>query len=348
MKIVYQTVVCLIFVTFLGVIANDNLSRKRVDLGSQWLDTSSITLLNPALTEFYLSFKPISYVQTRIGVMPDLKSYLGNLLGIPFISPYGGGVVNSMYRMGLITMTVPMLAKVMPGSLKKALAQQLGVRPRGLIKALQAINTSFDAIALTNTLTDNAPAPATSIYNIRYHYWVAQWHNPTFVHLRDFQEPVFMGAFETYGVTSTPANGNALAFNALQPQTVHFHQAVSPNNARFYLDPTRAIATFWLAAVSQDKQWVNITYFVIAHRGLATDTLAGIFSTATTLGALKNKIERLQARWLSAQDKQALMRWVTTVITAVTEEASTVQVTDLAYLERSLYSLRHMLPAISR
>ncbi len=331
------------------LIYSDPLSKKPIIITLDMLSISYDAELPQLRSEFFVSFRPnfaLKEAQGKKGILvPNLAQVagLGHLVGLPTISPYGyvGCLCAYKYRLALISMTPAMEVRVMPMRLKKALAEQLSLSEDNLFHALQKLNTTFDAMILSDNLTEKRELPPDKIYNIRFHYWVAGWHRPETYPLEDFNEAVAMGIFKPRFVEQLVLEPlTAIAFNSLKPQHVHYHSALSPNNARFRINTDHPFSSFWLAAVSPDKKSVSITYLLITNTPKAKRFMLGVLENAGNIQELAAHIHKAleSAQWES-DDKKVVKEWIDTVVTAVSVDP----IENLNKLSQQLRALRRLL-----
>lgn len=332
------------------------------------LDLISIDNRPNSWNEFFISFDShIKYKILRAGIEKPLleRTDSNMLMRLPFISPYGFlPQSNSIYfkeRLALIILTPDILAKMIPALVKTTISNKFNIDSDDLISKLKNIKTSLNAVILGNYLkygpTIIATNPTDAIFNLRYHYWAALSHNlkqaqdlddpyKVFMSKLDFNDPIDMGLFIPDGISYVAENqSNSMAFDQLKTQNVYWHNALSPNNARFKIDMNRNLSSFWAIAISPNKEHINITYFLIANSQAMKSLLADILSNANNIEQLKLAIAQLASNkpdWLSSKDLETLKMWINTIVNAVTD-SKTINLQEakdlLLNLTSTLYAL---------
>jgi len=210
-----------------------------------------------------------------------------------------GNSYNTMIRLATIENSTMMLVQSIPVSLLKSILQQLGVniqQPVGTLRRillweiqqgaiaakfytlvwgkLRKPQTSPNAVPLkpataqNKTINQQIQAQRNS-FNIMYHPALSYWmRNPGLAANNGFPTNNFniatpMGIFDVNGV-----QGQSISVDSLKPASVSFHNAFSPNNARFVIDPQNAVASFWSAAVmnTPTQKKITITFNIILYQ----------------------------------------------------------------------------------
>jgi len=254
---------------------------------------------NASPYEFRYSYK--TNTRFPLEIIPDIN-FAQMAAGIPFIGHYQnagtkksgltvGGYYNFMQRLATIENRPEMLINSMPSSLSKVLLTQLGIKniPQLLTMLQQGtIHVDFytiiwgqlaspkespNAVQL-KTATDKTSQQINKqiqaqrdSFNIAYHPVLSNWlRKPTIAAndgfpLKEFKAAIPMGIFGLNGI-----QGLSMAANSLTPTNVHFHNAFSPNNARFRIDPQNAAASFWSAAIAPNNKAAVITFNIMLYQ----------------------------------------------------------------------------------
>ncbi len=172
-----------------------------------------------------------------------------NLFGeVPAIGYYNeGNEYNFRMRKFLVAMLSEMVVALAPRGLVREITSQLSIRSNkaDFSSDLQSKSINFYFHATATGVVENQKAdPIDKTYNMLFHGFLA----PVFDVIKTFQSDVLMGVFQRDGVT----NSGSIAFDNLTKQDVHFHEADSPDNAKFKVDDGRKVSTFWSAAISPD------------------------------------------------------------------------------------------------
>jgi hypothetical protein len=328
---------------------NNNVTKQKLNLFytehnkkfCKILDIASIDDADNIGCEFFISFDPSVKYQMEDDIqVPMLKKTGGMLMRLPYISPYGYMPPSPLFKEGLalILLTPEMLDKIIPSISRTAISQKLNInKPNEFILELKKRNTFVNAVILGDRVKSGGKienGPANGIYNMRYHSWVALSqnytqarapHDPNVFHMfkiPDFNIPIDMGFFSPRGVMHLAENpANTISLNQLKEQNVYWHNALSPDNARFKIDTNKDLSSFWAVAISPNKQHINVTYFLIANTDRMSIVLQSILSSSNNLAQLANYLPsfKIKYNWVSNEDFQTLSTWVNTIVNAVSE-----------------------------
>lgn len=157
---------------------------------------------------------------TKIGLPNEIPS-------IGYYDPKGYPMADNIIY---IKLEPWMLETIVPQSLKKALQ----------IQSFYTTNKQiFAYIVFSRSL-----APNHMIENLVFHSFASLFSGSGY-----FNTNVLMGIFDPRGVQA--AGQSSVSINTIKPTNVNFHGPevmLSPNNARFTIQPNRGISTFWSAA----------------------------------------------------------------------------------------------------
>jgi hypothetical protein len=263
----------------------------------------------------------------QLSLIPNgIESFpqLGSVAGLPLIGKYDADGYHLLSRLALIRLRPSSLTQILPASLKQALPAQLaaGTTPENLMTQLQAIDTRFYMVAMGTVMPPppGQEVPAGNWFNIMYHPWGAleQWHNPN-QRPDDFAQGPQMGIFQVSGIYSVddfshPGAHDYLNINSFRSSVVNYHHPYySPNNAKFGVNPACALSSFWAAAVSEDLQHVNITYFLLANNIESERALADQIHESRRLSNLSQNLIRD-----TAVNNSILKDWASAIYHAAT------------------------------
>lgn len=255
------------------------------------------------------------------------------LRGMPAIGIYGDPY-NFRNRFALIKLSPKMMAPAMPEQLRQQLIRALA--PGKTIDQALHGKIVYAQIMVTGQTQDKKPGP----FNMVFHPFAYTFNNKK----KSFSNNISMGIFNADGVNPTP---KGITFNRFQGQNVTPHPgkdafALSPDNAKFNITPGRAVSTFWSAAYSPNKQYVTITYHILANTDAMQTEFADIFQQSDTLADVLTRLQ-LQAEQISDPDKQALENAIETIRSMVTPQ----EIDPLDVLEQQLASLAQSLEQLN-
>jgi len=280
--------------------------------------------------EFQLNLIPKQY-EIPADAMYDL------LVGMPAIGIYGRPY-NFRQRLALIKLPPLLMANAMPDQLRKTVASALGAR--SINQALTG-KTAYAQIMVNGQTEDKKPGP----YNMVFHPFGYAYKKQ-----KEFRgESIPMGIFSPDGITGQDIATNRFKALNVNPHNGGAYFALSPNNAKFNITRNRALSTFWSAAYSPNKQFVTITYHILANTDAMQDALAGIFQQSETLGDLLTRLS-LQAEEMSGADQKTLQNTIETIRVMVTpKEVAPIEKLriELNALESSLRRLTKQLSQLS-
>ena len=262
------------------------------------------------------------------------------LVGIPAIGIYGAEYLFRK-RLALIKLSPEMVMYAMPTELQQQLISVLAPN-RSINEALH--NKTIYAHIMVNGQTEEKK---TGPYNMVFHPFGYAYKQQLI-----FSESIPMGLFGANGINQV---SNGITFNEFKAQNVNPHNgatfALSPNNAQFNISPSRATATFWSAAYSPNKQYVTITYHILANTDTTENALTNIFSQSETLANVLTRMQLLtKSTNINAADRTALIHAMNT-IRYIANWQETKHLDDLQQelnqLSRSLQQLDAQLAAIS-
>ena len=186
------------------------------------------------------------------------------------------GVYSAEYQFAAVeaNITSPAIIDVLPDSLVDALAPKLGYQgPADLAVKRHYLHEKLNTDQLHASIAFYAQLPPTSKgYNIVFHRLVGQYW---LKHDKFFQRFIDVGMFENRGVAPVD-----LAVNEFKAVDVNYHppRDYSPDNARFTIEPNRALASFWIAGVAPDLNKAAVTYVVLAVTPPAVDFFNSLFA----------------------------------------------------------------------
>ncbi|MDP3889003.1 MAG: hypothetical protein Q8Q25_00475 [bacterium] len=205
-------------------------------------------------------------------------------------------------RLALIELDQNMLEHALPTTLKQALICNLATT------SLQSIITSK---TIYSHIMISGHIPEKNTYNLVFHPFAC-----SFIQKLLFNINMPMGVFYPNGITTT---SNATSFESLSQQNVNAHNGIdlafSPNNARIGIAANRSVSTFWSAAHSPNKQFVTITYHIMANNQPTQIAFENIIQNAANLGDLLNSMEAIKKTLANAADKNALDNAIDTIRT---------------------------------
>ena len=241
---------------------------------------------------------------------------------IPYLGYYG----ETYYfrdELALIRFRPISIFNVIPVPLRRILAIHLKVRARNLDKVLSGKEFTFMALAsglLWKQQFTPQPIARAQPVNLVYHLWNARKYARENV-VPHFNEQTAFGIFKADGVQQ--AANYSIAFNELTPQQVYWHNAFSPNNVCFSVTPERAFSTFWVLAVSQDKQRIHCCLYLLANTAAAEELLINILESSGTIHDVFSIVEALNQPCsgiqLAPQDYAALFYWSKVLVASLHE-----------------------------
>ena len=212
------------------------------------------------------------------------------LEGVPSIGVYGAhGGYPLARRLVLVEFNPEQAYQFVPDAIKK------NSPPKTSIYA--TISGSFYEAA------DHIIFPANTPYNLIFHSALWKWTG-----LHNVVHNILMGIFNPDGIDNNVSQ--AIAFNSLAPSNVNIHDNdnLSPNNARFKVSGQRAVASFWSAAISPQKNETIITFHLLINDVAAEKLFLDAVSKSNNLKELLGALETI------SQDKKTIQNFVETVV----------------------------------
>ena len=260
------------------------------------------------------------------------------LIGIPAIGIYDPADYSFRLRLALIKLSPEMIMHIMPHELQQALISALAPG-KSIAQALQGKNV-YAHIMITEQTGNKKTRP----FNMVFHPF-----GYTYKKQDSFNEKIPMGVFGANGINPV---SNGITFNEFKAQSVYPHNgdattfALSPNNAQFAIKSNRSISTFWSAAYSPDKQYVTITFHILANDDETSSSLLQGLNQAYNFGDMLIGINSTKFLLEKTEDKEALENAMHT-IRSIANWQETKQLIDLQQqlnqLSRSLQQLNQQL-----
>lgn len=289
-------------------------------------------LTNPIedATSIYTNFNDIkNWKEFQVNLSKHLLEIIENaglLFGISTIGNYGSEY-NFRKRLALILLQNPKDYALFPFSdrwfrwqtslnlLDKKIEwnvfRENAESPLEFQKRLKEIDVQINYIIL-GTVIDAKKDSEDKSYNMIYHTWAGLWHRKNQL-MEYFNEKIKLGIFENHGLKTDLINDIGL-FRFL-PVDLSWHdpQAISPNNARIRINPKQQFSSFQIVAISQDKQHLNYSVFLLANTNKSEGFLADILNNSNNILELgKNLIKALtiNKEKFNSDDLNAIKLWI--------------------------------------
>ena len=165
-------------------------------------------------------------------------------------------------------------------------------------------------------------------YNLVYHPWTGNYAT-SIGKMNDYCVYPYMGYFAASGVSNASGDEfsphGPLTYNQLAQKQVHWHGAMSPDNARIAIDKKRDISTFWAAAFSEDKKYLTVSYHLLFNTPKVQDEAEEICADAITVRDLLEKFSTMTGKLDCDEDRSALTTTLDVINTIIEHHATQKQ-----------------------
>jgi hypothetical protein len=231
---------------------------------------------------------------------PTPYGNLGLYNHIPAIGFYQSPYLFTL-RLALIELDPQMIEHGMPSSLKTALMKSLA--PGKSFNDILATKTLYAHIMISGDIEGKKQ------YNLVFHPF-----GYSFMGKLLFNINMPMGVFDANGIEAT---SQGISFGSFQAQNVNAHNgkdfAFSPNNARISVPANRSVSTFWSAAYSPNKQFITITYHIMANNLQTQTAFEKFIRGATNIADLLNTMKTTEDTLANPNDRNALEETIKTI-----------------------------------
>lgn len=260
----------------------------------------------------------------QVNLTPDALQLGSNttlLFGIPLMGHYNADY-NYLKRLALISINpiiderFPvgdkwyrlMLANILDTwpKEKKITWEMFGDSPKyssQLTDRIKKMDVKLNFIILGTVIDPKNDSPDKS-YNLIFHPWVGLWHKKGNL-MEFFNEDIQVGIFDENGLRYPIAD---IARYGWEPINVIWHApaSISPNNARVPINTTFEFSRFASVAISDDKQYMSMSFFLLANTIKGENFLVNIIHKSNNILQLGQNLRKAISENKEKFSKQSL------------------------------------------